>query len=223
MAQPLGQTTSPEPGIARTFQHSLRRAARSCERPPGLTNGRQTVYAWSMGETLTKATKLRSKADDPLREELERMRRQIDELKRQFDSFVLEGRRFTHDSRTQSPLDQVKEAIAATSNLRTRRGKLSAQRIADTYGMSLSRLASSLGRTRQAVAKTPDADALQPELDAFERVARLSSVMKLQEFRAWLRTPNGALQGRSPMDILGTNERHIVAELVEDMLTGSPN
>ncbi|HEX9731754.1 MAG TPA: hypothetical protein VGG06_07165 [Thermoanaerobaculia bacterium] len=40
--------------------------------------------------------------------------------------------------------------------------------------------------------------------------------------RAWLRTPNELLDGRSPWAVIRDGNVESVAELAEDMLSGSP-
>jgi hypothetical protein len=121
-----------------------------------------------------------------------------------------------------SPLDQVKEVLQATGGLRVANGNLSAAAVADTFGIALSKLANWLGRTRQALNKTPDADSLQDELAFFERVARLRTVVPEDQFLKWLRMPNSALDNKKPLALLATGQRQIVADLVDDMLTGAP-
>lgn len=122
-----------------------------------------------------------------------------------------------------SPLDQVKQVLAATADLREENGKLSAVRIAKVFGISLSQLAGWLKRTKQAVSKTPDADSLQPSLEFFERVARLRGVTENDaEFRKWLRTSNATLGRRTPLDLLASGQWQALADKVNDMLTGAP-
>ena len=120
------------------------------------------------------------------------------------------------------PLDQVKAVMAATVDLRVANGNLSAERVAKLFGVSLSRLASWLGRSRQALSKTPDADSLQNELAFFEHVARMRVVVPDPEFRKWLRTPNELLGNKSPLDLMAKGERQIMADYVDDALTGAP-
>ena len=120
-------------------------------------------------------------------------------------------------------LSQLQALVEATADLRAAGGNLSADTVADAFGVSLNQLAGWLGRTRQALSKTPDADSLQEDLAAFERVARLRRVLAPDAFRKWLRMPNGQLDSAKPLDLLATGQqRLIVAELVEDMLTGMP-
>ena len=121
-----------------------------------------------------------------------------------------------------SPLDRVKEVLQSTEDLRVANGNLSAASIATAFGVSLSQLADWLGRTRQALNKTPDADSLQNQLSFFERVARLRTVIPSDGFQKWLRIPNPELDDKTPLDLLAIAERQIVADLVDDMLTGAP-
>jgi hypothetical protein len=94
--------------------------------------------------------------------------------------------------------------------------------VAPAFGISLNQLANWLGRTRQAVSKTPDADSLQNGLGFFERVARLRAAVQQDAFLKWLRMPNSELDQKRPLDLLAGGERQVVADLVDDMLTGAP-
>jgi hypothetical protein len=123
----------------------------------------------------------------------------------------------------QSPLDKVKAVLEATADLRGANGNLSAVRVAKLFGVSVSQLASWLGRTKQAVSKTPDADSLQDALGYFERVARLRMITKDDgEFRKWLRTPHELLDKAAPLEVLAKGEWQVMADYVEDALTGAP-
>lgn len=122
-----------------------------------------------------------------------------------------------------SPLDNVHELLRATEDLRVANGKLSATAIAKAFGLSVNELAGWLGRSRQSLAKTPDADSLQDALAFFERVARLRAVVPQDRFLKWLRMPNAQLDGKSPLDLMTNEERQVVVDLVEDMLTGAPS
>lgn len=120
-------------------------------------------------------------------------------------------------------LGQLQALVEATGDLRAAGGNLSADAVADAFGVSINQLAGWLGRTRQALSKTPDANSLQDGLAAFEQVARLRTVLAPDAFRKWLRMPNGQLDGAKPLDLLATRQRRpIIAGLVEDMLTGMP-
>ena len=121
-----------------------------------------------------------------------------------------------------SPLDKVKEVVELGNDLRTSSGNLSAERVAKVYGVSVSKLAGWLGRTRQAVTKTPDAESLQNELGFFERVARLRAIVPEAGFLKWLRISNDELDNKKPLELLANGERQVVADLVDDILTGTP-
>jgi hypothetical protein len=121
-----------------------------------------------------------------------------------------------------SPLDGVRDIINATADLRGAKGNLSAAAVASAFGVSVSQLADWFGRSRQALSKTPDADSVQDDLGFFERVARLRAILAKDGFLKWLRMPQSQLDGKKPMELLATGERQVVADLVDDMLTGSP-
>ena len=120
-------------------------------------------------------------------------------------------------------LGELKKVIEATSDLRAKSGKLSANNVASVFGLSVAELAALVGRTRQTASKTPDADSLQPLLQPFERVARVRAVLSQNDFRKWLHLANDELDGRTPFDVIRDGKVALVADLVEDMLTGSPS
>jgi hypothetical protein len=120
------------------------------------------------------------------------------------------------------PLGDLPSVIAATSELRSELGRLSAKRVAALFGLSVAELARLLGKSRQAVSKTDDAESIQEALAPFARAARLRTVLSDEDLRAWLRTPNELLDGRSPWAVIRDGNVESVAELAEDMLSGSP-
>lgn len=121
------------------------------------------------------------------------------------------------------PLGKLKRVIDATADLRVRSGRLSAHGVASVFGLSVAELAALLGRTRQALSKTPDAPSLQPLLRPFERIARLRTVLSPDDFRRWLNLASDELDGQTPLDLIRSGKVAVVAELVEDILTGSPS
>ncbi len=120
------------------------------------------------------------------------------------------------------PLANAAREISATSDLRATSGRLSARKVAKAFGLSVAELAKLLGRSRQAVSKTDDAESIQPGLAPFARSARLRTVLSSEDFRAWLHLPNEQLEGRSPSAMIREGGVETVAELAEDMLSGSP-
>ena len=121
-----------------------------------------------------------------------------------------------------SSLDRVKGVAAATKDLRVANGNLSAERVAKLFGVSLSQLATWLGRSRQALSKTPDANSLQNELAFFEHLARMRVVLPEGEFRKWLRMPNELLGNKSPLQLMAKGKWQLMADYVDDALTGAP-
>jgi len=120
------------------------------------------------------------------------------------------------------PLGKIKALLGATAGLRGRSGRLSASRVAEAYGLSLSELSKLLGRSKQTVSKTPDAASLQEPLRPFERAARLRALLDSNEFRHWLNASNDELEGNTPIEIIRSGRPEVVATLAEDMLTGRP-
>jgi len=122
----------------------------------------------------------------------------------------------------EDPLARVAALVAATADLRAESGRLSTQKIADCFGLPKSDLARLLGRTRQAVSKTDDAESAQAGLAPFERIARLRAVLPAESFRNWLRLGNELLEGRTPIERIRDGRATEVADLADDMLSGSP-
>ena len=127
------------------------------------------------------------------------------------------------DAARGDPLGQLKSTIAATADLRAASGRLSARRVAEAFGLTLSQLAAGIGKARQTVWKTDDAEALQPRLFPFERIARLRAVLSDADFRSWLNMPNDQLDDRTPIELVRNGKAEVVADLAEDMLSGSPS
>lgn len=130
--------------------------------------------------------------------------------------------RETKPSKPTDPLGQLKTVIAATADLRSVSGRLSAQRVATAFGLSLAELAALIGRSRQTLWKTDDAESVQEKLFPFERIVRLRAVLAESDFRSWLNMPNDQLDEETPLALIRGGEVGIVADLAEDMLTGSP-
>lgn len=121
------------------------------------------------------------------------------------------------------PLAKVKAILAATADLRGPSGRLSADRVAKTFGISLAELATLAGKSRQTLSKTPDALSAQPALRPFERIARLRAVLEGDGFRQWLNASNAQFDGLSPIELVQGGRADLVANLAEDILTGQPD
>jgi Protein of unknown function (DUF2384) len=168
------------------------------------------------------AAKEKAKIQD-LRRRAGQMKQSIEAMERELDALLDPWKQAGGRVAPQpSPLDEVRELLKATEDLRLMNGKLSAMLVAKAFGVSLNELAGWLGRSRQSVAKTPDADSLQNELGFFERVARLRAVVPQDRFLKWLRMPNAQLDNDPPLKLMAIGERQAVVDFVEDMLTGAP-
>jgi hypothetical protein len=155
---------------------------------------------------------------------LERLLQRVDEVLRKASPPREAATRVNQEAAAPrpSPLDQLQGVTLATADLRVANGNLSAKRVAKRFGVSLSQLAAWLGRSRQALSKTPDADSLQNELAFFEHLARMQVVVPNAEFRKWLRMPNELLGDKSPLDLMAKGEWQLMADYVDDALTGAP-
>jgi hypothetical protein len=170
--------------------------------------------------------------DQSIKEMIERLFEQQEKtLRRLLDEFLATKAKSAMPTKTDveeltiatpRALDQVKELLKSTEDLRVENGNVSATAVATAFGVSMNQLAKWIGRTRQALAKTPDADSLQSDLTSFEHIARLRSVLPKAAFLKWLRMPNAQLDGAEPLNLLNKRQRHVIVELVDDMLTGAP-
>jgi hypothetical protein len=123
----------------------------------------------------------------------------------------------------EDPLAKVAALVAATADLRAESGRLSTARVAASFGLTKAELGRLLGRSRQAVSKTDDAESAQPGLAPFERVARLRAVLPGDAFRRWLHLGNDLLTGDAPIAWIREGRAAEVADLADDMLSGSPD
>ena len=143
------------------------------------------------------------------------------------DSLVEATAKYLADVEKQSeeapdPLSEAREVIKATKPLLAKSGRLSASAVATAFGISTAKLGELIGKSRQALAKTPDAPSIQRDLRPFERIARLRSVLREEQFRAWLHRPNRQLGEVSPLDLITDKRAPVVADLADDMLLGTP-
>lgn len=139
-----------------------------------------------------------------------------------FAKILADTTRPTQVAAGRDPLGMVKSVVAATADLRAESGRLSAQKVAEAFGLSLAEVAALLKKKRQAVWKTDDAESLQGGLRPYERIARLRAVLTGSDFRRWLNQPARQLEERSPLDVIRGGEVGVVADLADDMLTGAP-
>lgn len=122
-----------------------------------------------------------------------------------------------------SSLDSVRAVIESSADLREESGRLSAKQVADVFGLKQKELAEWAGISAARLNRTPDAEYLQPMLGFFERIARLRIVLKDDAtFRKWLRTSLSDLGSRSPLELLKERQWQVLADYVDDILTGAP-
>lgn len=130
--------------------------------------------------------------------------------------------RAAHEAAAADPLGELSSVVAASAELRADSGRLSARKVAELFGLSVAELARLLDKSRQTVSKTDDAEGLQEGLAPFARIGRLRAVLSPKDFRAWLALANDQLEGRTPLALVREGRAEVVADLAEDMLSGSP-
>lgn len=85
-------------------------------------------------------------------------------------------------------------------------------------------IAQSLKTSEEVIAAEPDASSVQEGLSGFARVYQLTRLKQVTPdfFNTWLRSPIESLEGESPIALLVGGESDILAELVENLITGQP-
>lgn len=119
-------------------------------------------------------------------------------------------------------LANAKNVVKAVRPLLASSGRLSAKAVATEFGIPVAQLAKQIGVSRQTLSKTPDSPRIQMLLRPYERIFRLRSIFSKSDFLAWLERPNRELDDSSPMEVIKASHADIVADLVEDMLLGTP-
>ncbi len=127
------------------------------------------------------------------------------------------------DARHPDPLSSALEVQETRERLLNKdSGRLDARKVAQELGMKPGSLAKLIGKLRATVNKTPDASGLQELLRPYERILRLRAVMPQERFLAWLEAPNPHLDDLTPRSLINEGRAEVVADLVEDALTGQP-
>jgi putative PIN family toxin of toxin-antitoxin system len=125
----------------------------------------------------------------------------------------------------------VREAMAAYAPERSspglslrdpRSGRTDARRLAAYLDVPLAALARALGKGYNAVFKSPASAPLQPRLAPIHRtVVALERILGGRlHVLAWMNSPNGELNGRTPLSLGMAGRAEVVADMVEGTLAG---
>jgi hypothetical protein len=121
-------------------------------------------------------------------------------------------------------LDQIEGIDGLGDDLRDdATGKLDAKKVAELFDMRLARIAAAAGVARQSLDENPTSEKAQPLLRLFERVARLRAHPQVKDdaaLRKWFRRGTPMLSGNSPDDLFNAGKLDVVAEKVDQLLTG---
>lgn len=128
--------------------------------------------------------------------------------------------RFVGLSKADDPVAELPGVIAATKDLRSDRGRLDTNKIAELFGITRAELARKLDVAAETLRVTPDAPSVQEKLKPYEKVARLLTFVRTPEnFRKWLNTPNPELGEKAPAEVLASHGPDTLALLVDNILT----
>ena len=125
----------------------------------------------------------------------------------------------------------VREAMAAYAPARSsmvpslhdpRSGRIDAKLVAAYLDVPLSTLARAVGKDYKAVFKSPGSAALQARLAPIHRavVAMERIFGSRSSALAWLNSPNGQLDGRTPLSVVMSGRAEVVADMLEGTLAG---
>ena len=126
----------------------------------------------------------------------------------------------------------VREAMAAYAPARSslvpalhdpRSGRIDAKLVAAYLDVPLSALARALGKDYKAVFKSPASAPLQPRLAPIHRtVVAAERIFGGSRRRAvaWMNSPNGELDGRTPLSFIMSGRAEVVADMLDGLLAG---
>ena len=135
------------------------------------------------------------------------------------------GRGNTRQEAESTTAPSVHSALRHTvPHLHVSNGRLDAREVSVLYGVTLAVLSRALGRSEQSVHKTPTSPSIQPALRVYERIAAMLLRLTGSEvgLRTWMQSNNPELEEETPLALLLNGEGEVVAELLEDILSGEP-
>jgi hypothetical protein len=105
--------------------------------------------------------------------------------------------------------------------LRGKDGRLDAERVVAWLKISLRDLASAIGVSHQALSKTPTSPSAQDGLVPFARLhALLGEMLTATQTSQWLRSPQDAFAGRTPLELIVGGQINQVVRALAPLATG---
>lgn len=159
--------------------------------------------------------------------EVVQLRKQLEEARRLLQQ--VEKRLQQAEQGTVAPphyvLDTVTGVGALGDDLRDgKTGRLDAGKIAELFSIPMAAIAKGAGiENRQTLQQNPTTKKVQPLLELFERVARLrvnAQFQKPANLRKWFRKPLPVFGGHSAEELFQAGRLQLVAERVDQLLTG---
>lgn len=110
------------------------------------------------------------------------------------------------------------------ASLHSTSGRLDIKKVAELFDLKVSELARQFGVQAKTALKTPDSAAVHRALIPYEQIANGFKAMggDVPGFRIWLNSPNGALDGKSPHEVLAQGKANVLAGVVQGALLGQP-
>jgi hypothetical protein len=110
------------------------------------------------------------------------------------------------------------------ASLHSSSGRLDIKKVAELFDLKVSELARQVGVQAKTALKTPDSAAVHRALIPYEQIANGFKAMggDVPGFRIWLNSPNSALDGKSPHEVLAEGKANVLAGVVQGALLGQP-
>jgi hypothetical protein len=155
-----------------------------------------------------------------------RARRLVDFLpnsvsKQDFESFLAS---FAQLPKSKASGRNIFSLRPSLTSLHSQSGRLDIKKVADLFNLSVSDLARQIGVEAKTALKTSDSITVHRALIPYEEVANGFKAMggDVSDFRIWLNSPNGALSGKSPNEVLLEGKAQELAGVVQGALLGQP-
>ena len=140
--------------------------------------------------------------------------------KQDLESFVT----FAASPKPASVARDIFETKPLSRSLHSASGRLDIKKVADLFDLNVSELARQIGVEAKTALKTPDSLSVHKALIPYQDIANGFKVMggDATEFRIWLNSPNRALNGKAPLEVLEERKVNVLAGLVKGALLGQP-
>jgi hypothetical protein len=140
--------------------------------------------------------------------------------KEDLESFVS----FAASPKPGSETRDIFDTRSLLTSLHSASGRLDIKKVADLFDLKVSELARQIGVEPKTALRTPDSLTVHKALLPYQEIANGFKVMggDATEFRIWLNSPNSAIDGKAPHEVLAEGKANVLAGLVKGALLGQP-